>query len=169
MATTTPAVLVPANTATQPRHPPAGRRWRGHLSAARSSRTPLARPLHQRREQGAATAELVVATPLLLLMLLVVVQFAVWLHAVHIAQAGADQALAAARTRGGTTAAGQAQADTVLSQLGAGVLHDALAVVTATGTQVRVEVSGNAEAVVPGMHLPVRVVAAGPVENWTTP
>jgi Flp pilus assembly protein TadG len=168
MATMTPAPG-PANLTTRARHTSAGRRWRGHYSAAHARGTPPAQPPHRRREQGAATAELVVATPLLLLMLLLVVQFAVWLHAVHIAQAGADQALAAARTRGGTTAAGAAQADTVLSQLGAGVLHDARAVVSATGTQVRVEVTGNAEAVVPGMHLPVRVVAAGPVENWTTP
>lgn len=109
------------------------------------------------------------ATPLLLLMLLLVVQFAVWLHAVHIAQAGAAQALATTRVHGGSAAAGQDQAETILAQLASGVLSGPRVSVSATSTQVRVEVTGTAEVVVPGMRLPVRAVAAGPVETWTTP
>lgn len=115
------------------------------------------------------TAELVVATPLLLVMLLLVVQFAVWLHATHIAQAGAAQALATARAHGGTPTAGQDQGEAVLTQLASGVLSDPRVSVAATPTQIRVEITGTAEVIVPGMHLPVRVVAAGPIENWTTP
>jgi TadE-like protein len=120
------------------------------------------------------TAELVVATPLLLFLLLVVVQFGVWLHAVHIAQAGADQGLAAARAQGGTLAAGQSQADTVLGQLAGGILAGPrvdVASVSGPGgqPQIRVEVTASTVSVVPLLHLPVHVVTQGPQEAWTTP
>lgn len=133
-----------------------------------------ARPSRRRGEWGAVTAELVVATPLLLFLLLVVVQFGVWLHAVHIAQAGADQGLAAARAQGGSPAAGQAQADTVLGQLAGGILTgprvDVAAVAGPGGRpQIRVEVTASTVSVVPLLHLPVHVVAQGPQEAWTTP
>src|SRR4051794_21902947 len=55
-----------------------------------------------RGDRGAVTVELVIATPLLLLMLLAIVQFALWSHATHIAQAAASQGLAAARVQNGT-------------------------------------------------------------------
>ncbi|MGH3185480.1 MAG: TadE/TadG family type IV pilus assembly protein, partial [Streptosporangiaceae bacterium] len=38
-----------------------------------------------RDERGSATAELVIATPLLLLLILAIVQFALWEHATHVA------------------------------------------------------------------------------------
>jgi Flp pilus assembly protein TadG len=44
-----------------------------------------------RGDRGAVSVELVLATPLLLLMLLAIVQFALWSHATHIAQAAASQ------------------------------------------------------------------------------
>jgi Flp pilus assembly protein TadG len=117
--------------------------------------------------------EVTLATPLLLLLLLLVVQFGVWWHATHVAQAGADQALAAARAHDGTPGAGQGQAPTVLDQLAGDVLlHprvDVNAVTVDGRPQVRVEVAGTAATVVPGFALPVRVVAQGPVERWTTP
>jgi Flp pilus assembly protein TadG len=126
------------------------------------------------RQVGAATVELVVATPLLLFLLLMVVQFGVWLHATHIAQAGADQALAVARAENGTPAAGRSQADAVLAQLASGILTDPAVDVTAvTGPdghpQLRVDVRGTAASVVPLLHLPVHVSAQGPREVWTTP
>jgi Flp pilus assembly protein TadG len=126
------------------------------------------------RQTGASTVELAVATPLLLFLLLIVVQFGVWLHATHIAQAGADQGLAAARAVDGTPAAGRAQADTVLAQLASGILTDPAVDVTAVsgpdgGPQLRVDVRGSAASVVPLLHLPVHVSAQGPREVWTTP
>ena len=59
-----------------------------------------------RGDRGSVSAELVIATPLLLLMLLAIVQFALWSHATHIAQAAASQGLAVARSQNGTAAAG---------------------------------------------------------------
>lgn len=121
------------------------------------------------RQVGAATTELVVAVPLLLLMLLATVQGGVWMHATHIAQAGAAQALAAARTDDGTVAAGQAQARSVLGQLGDGVLVDARVSVARGADRVRVEIHGTAASVLPGIRLPVTVAAEGPLEKWSTP
>ena len=50
--------------------------------------------------------ELVIATPLLLLLVLLIAQFALYMHATHIAQAAASEALSEARVSGGTAAAG---------------------------------------------------------------
>lgn len=121
------------------------------------------------RQRGAAAAELAAATPLLMLLILLVVQFAVWLHAVHVADATADQALAAARVRGGTLDAGRTQARAVLTEVGGGVLNGPAVSVTRAAGAVRVVVSGTAETVVPGLDLPVRASAQGPVERFRAP
>jgi hypothetical protein len=115
------------------------------------------------------SAELVIATPLLLLMLLAIVQFALWSHATHIAQAAASQGLAAARVQDGTAADCASGAQHVLDDLGRGPLDDtridcARGVDTAT-----VHITGHAAAVVPFLHLPVRGDAAGRLENWAVP
>ncbi|MDQ3885870.1 MAG: pilus assembly protein, partial [Actinomycetota bacterium] len=65
-----------------------------------------------------------IATPLLLLMLLAIVQFALWSHATHIAQAAASQGLAAARAQH-AAAAGSAGAQQMLDQLARGPLTGA--------------------------------------------
>ncbi|MEV8442150.1 TadE/TadG family type IV pilus assembly protein [Actinosynnema sp. NPDC051121] len=119
-----------------------------------------------RGERGAVSAELVIATPLLLLMLLVIVQFALWSHATHIAQAAASQGLATARAQNGTTASGTASAQQILDQLASGPLRG-VAVNTDRGTaSASVRISGTAAAVVPFLHLPVHAEAVGPVERF---
>ena len=50
-------------------------------------------------DRGAGSAEIVVATPLLMLLILLVIQFGIWAHATHVAQATAEEALAAAETQ----------------------------------------------------------------------
>ena len=81
-----------------------------------------------RGDAGAGAAELVIVTPLLMLLVLGVIQFALAEQAQHVAQAAATQALAAARVQDGTAAAGQAQAATVLSQLGGSLTGPAVTV-----------------------------------------
>ena len=61
-------------------------------------------------ERGSVSAELVLATPLLLVLIMGVVQFALWEHATHVADAVAQQGLAVGRLQGETAAAGQAEA-----------------------------------------------------------
>ncbi|MHB8341548.1 MAG: TadE/TadG family type IV pilus assembly protein [Mycobacteriales bacterium] len=125
------------------------------------------------RQSGSATAELVIATPLLLLLLLGIVQFALWEHATHLAQAAAAQGLAAARVQGGGASAGQAEVAALLAQLGTGVLTDPVVTSRVLGGEVVVRISGQAEAVLPFWHLAVRATAVGPVEAFypagTTP
>ena len=119
-------------------------------------------------ERGSASAELVVAMPLLLLMLLGIVQFAVWSHATHIAQAAASQGLAATRAHNGTAGAGQIAAQQVLDQLADGPLtHPHIQVHRGIETA-SVRISGRAAQVIPLIRLPVRAEAAGPLENWST-
>ncbi len=119
-----------------------------------------------RGDRGAVTVELVIATPLLLLMLLAIVQFALWSHATHIAQAAASQGLAAARAQHGTAAAGTDSAQQMLDQLASGPLTDPSVSVDRTATSAAVRISGTATPVIPFLTLPVHAEAAGAVERF---
>lgn len=110
--------------------------------------------------------ELVIATPLLLLILLAIIQFALWSHATHIAQAAASQGLAAARAQDGTAAAGSASAQQMLNQLDSGPLSGASVHAERSATAATVRISGTATSVVPFLHLPVHAEAVGPVERF---
>ncbi|WP_156093962.1 TadE/TadG family type IV pilus assembly protein [Lentzea aerocolonigenes] len=119
-----------------------------------------------KEDRGAASADLVLFTPLLLLALLTFVQFALWSHATHIAQAAASQGLAATRAHNGTTAAGTASARQLLDQLAQGPLTGASASAERTTESASVRITGTASAVVPFLRLPVHAEAAGPVERF---
>lgn len=112
------------------------------------------------------SAELVIATPLLSLMLMVIVQFALWSHATHIAQAAAAQGLAVARAQNGTAAAGTAGAHRLLDRLAGGPLTGSAVTSERTATSASVRISGTATSVVPFLSLPVHAEAAGPVERF---
>ena len=124
---------------------------------------------HARDERGSVAAELVVATPLLLLLILSVVQFAIWEHATHVAEAVAQEGLATARLQGETASAGEAEARAVLVQLGSAVLSSPDVKATRTAAATTVVVTGRAESVVGLFSLPVRATASGPTESYTTP
>ncbi|MFI1584765.1 TadE family protein [Embleya sp. NPDC020630] len=119
-----------------------------------------------RGDAGAVTAELAVLTPVVMLILLLIVQFALAVHARHVAQAAASRALAQARADGGTAAAGQARAESVLAAVAGGTLHDRSVRVTRDGTTVRVVITGTATSVVPGMHPRINVAVTGPVDTF---
>jgi Flp pilus assembly protein TadG len=111
---------------------------------------------------------MVVATPLLMLLILAVIQFGIWAHATHVAQATAEEALAATRVQGGTAAAGQQRASQVLTQIGSAILTSPHISVTRTATTATVSVTATAERVMPlpGLALPVAVTVTGPVERF---
>ena len=131
--------------------------------------TDRGQPGEKRDERGSASAELVVATPLLLLLILAVVQFALWQHATHVAQTVAQQGLAAERVLGGDGQVAASQATRLLSQLGSGVLVHPNVTATRAADITTVVVTGHAEGILPFLSLPVRSVASGPTERWTTP
>ncbi len=117
-------------------------------------------------DRGEVTVELVIATPLLLLALLGIIQLAVWSHATHVAQAAASQALAAARTQNGTTGAGLAAGRRLLDDLADGPLRNPDLDVSRGVDTVSVSISGEAAAVLPGVHLHVHAEASGDVERF---
>jgi Flp pilus assembly protein TadG len=115
------------------------------------------------------SAELAIATPLLLLILLGVVQFALWSHATHVAQAAAAQGLAATRVQGGTAGAGRDRAQQFLRQLDSGSLTDIAVHATRSLEQATVDIDGAASSVVPFLELRVHAEAAGAVERVDEP
>jgi TadE-like protein len=119
-----------------------------------------------RGDRGSVSAELVLATPLLLFMVMAIVQFALWSHATHIAQAAAAHGLAAARVQDATAAQGDAAARHLLDQLGHGPLSHAWIDAARSGDAVSVRVSGDTTAVIPLLHLRVHAEATGPVEKF---
>ena len=101
-----------------------------------------------------------------MLLILAIVQFALFEHASHIAEAAAEQGLAAGRVTNGTAAAGNAAASGLLGQIGNAVLDDATVTTDREVATTTVTVSGDAEAVLPGFTLPVKVVASGVTERF---
>lgn len=120
-------------------------------------------------QRGAGTVELVIATPLLLLLILLLAQFALYMHATHVAQAAASEALSAARVYGGSTAAGNAEGQRVLTQLGSGPLQGTSVNVQRGPTQASVMVTGTVINVIPFATFTVHAEAVGPVEKFTPP
>lgn len=135
---------------------------------ARPGCSRMRRPGPRRGDRGAGAAELVIAVPLLMLLILLIVQFAIWAHASSVAQATAEEALAATRVQGGSAAAGQQRAAQVLSQVGRSVLVSPQVSVTRTAATATVQITGTAEEVlpVPGLAFPVRITVTGPVERF---
>jgi len=119
-----------------------------------------------RPDAGGATAELVIAMPLLLLIVMFVVQAGVWMHATHIAQAAATRAANSAAAYQASAAAGQSAGSETLAAIGSGVLKNPSVSVTRTATEVRVEIVGTAATVVPGITWTVRAVVVRPVERF---
>ncbi|MBB5801297.1 Flp pilus assembly protein TadG [Saccharothrix ecbatanensis] len=120
-------------------------------------------------DRGAVSADLTLVTPLLLLMLLLIVQFALWSHAAHIAQVAASQGLAAARTHGGSAELGAATAQRVLDDLARGPLRGVSISADRGTVSASMRITGTATAVVPFLDLKVHAEAAGPVERYVPP
>jgi len=122
-----------------------------------------------RSQRGAVSAELVIVTPILLILVMLVVQFALWQHAEHIAEAAAQRGAETARVERGTDAQGRVVAQAAVAQLGASLLVDPAVNVSRSGGVVTVDVTGSAQTVVPFLSLPVHAVAQGPVEHFVPP
>ena len=122
-----------------------------------------------RSQAGAVATELVIVTPVLLLLMMVVVQFALWEHAQHIAQAAAQRGAETARVEHGSDAQGLATARQAITQLGGNLLVGSSVTISRSGDVITVDVTGRADAVVPFLELPVTATAVGPVERFQPP
>ncbi len=119
-----------------------------------------------RGESGIATTEAVLVTPVLLFLVMLVVQFGLWYHAQHVAQAAAEEGARAARVVQGSTATGQDRAAAFLDQAGPTIITDRSITATRTAEAVTVAIRGRSVKVVPGLSLPVEARATSPIERF---
>jgi Flp pilus assembly protein TadG len=119
-----------------------------------------------RGQSGIATTEAVLVTPVLLFLVMLVIQFGLWFHAQHVAQAAAEEGARAARSASGSASAGQERSEAFLDQAGATIITDRVVTASRTADIVTVQVHGRSVNVVPGIALPINATATSPVERF---
>jgi Flp pilus assembly protein TadG len=119
-----------------------------------------------RGQSGIATTEAVLVTPVLLLLVMLVIQFGLWFHAQHVAQAAAEEGARAARSASGSASAGQERSEAFLDQAGPTIITDRVVTASRTADIVTVQVHGRSVNVVPGIALPINATATSPVERF---
>jgi Flp pilus assembly protein TadG len=120
---------------------------------------------------GSVSLEIAILAPALLVLVITIVQAGLWFHARNLAQSAAREGATAAASYTATTSAGLARARAFLSEQ-AGDSLSAATVSTAgsTATLVRVEVTGRALSVLPGVPgMTVTQTATAPSERFTVP
>jgi len=119
-----------------------------------------------RGQSGIATTEAVLVTPVLLFLVMLVIQFGLWFHAQHVAQAAAEEGARAARSASGSASAGQERSEAFLDQAGPTIIPDRVVTASRTADIVTVQVHGRSVNVVPGLALPINATATSPVERF---
>jgi Flp pilus assembly protein TadG len=117
-------------------------------------------------DRGAASTEVVLLTPVLLFLVLAIIQFGLWFHAQHVAQAAAEQGVEAARANGATAEDGLRRAEDFLDEAAPTLIGDRVVDVGREGDLASVTVDGTTVAVVPGIRLSVHAEAVSPVERF---
>lgn len=120
----------------------------------------------RRRDERGATAQAVVVFPALLFVIMLIIQFALWAHAVSVAEAAAQDGAAVARRVDGTKTGAEAAANQSLASLGPQMLTTQNVVATRSATEASVTVTGKVISLVPGISLKVHETASGPVERF---
>lgn len=115
------------------------------------------------------SAQLALVMPVLLLILLTGLQFALHLHATHIAQSIAVQALTAARAAGGTAADGVTEGQRLLTNFGTSSLREPVVLAERGEERATVSVTGVALRALPLWNIAIHAEASGPVERLTSP
>jgi FKBP-type peptidyl-prolyl cis-trans isomerase len=117
-----------------------------------------------RDERGALSIEFLLVISALMLVFLLMLQYAMQAHAHRIAQAAAEEALAAASAYDGSAASGEATGEHYLSDLGS--LSATNVTVTRTGSTATVTVTGDGQQVLPFVAVHVSVHLEGPIEHF---
>lgn len=118
------------------------------------------------RDRGAATTEAVLLTPVLLFLVMLVIQFGLWYHAQHVAQAAAQEGVRSARVEGSTAERGQARAEDFLTGAGSTIVQHPVVIASRDAQTATVSVHGRSVSVVPGFSLPIDASATSPVERF---
>ena len=127
---------------------------------------PLRRYAGEPGERGAATTELVMATPALLFLLMLLVQVGLWFHAQHVAQAAAQEGVRAVRVEDGVEADGVERANEFLDWLGREIIQGRAVSATRDADVATVTITGFAVNVVPGLRFGISEEAEAPVERF---
>jgi Flp pilus assembly protein TadG len=123
-----------------------------------------------RGTRGSATVEIAVLAPVLLLVVFTIIQVGLWSYARSLALGAAQQGVAAGRAYGAPAEAGRVRAEQFLAATAGDSLLGSAVLARATPGTLRIEVTGRAQSVIPGVPgLPVRQHAEGPMERVTTP
>ena len=116
-------------------------------------------------EDGSASLQIVLVMPVLLALMAATVDLSMLLHANHVAIAAAREGAGVVRAPGGTAAEGRRRAEEAMFQLGGGVIRDATVTAKRGAGRADVQVRGHVRGIVPGLRLPVRASAGGPLET----
>lgn len=120
--------------------------------------------------RGSVTLEIAILGPVLLLAIFTTVQAGLWFYARSLALAAAQEGVAAARGYHADPASGPARARAFLTEHGADTLQAPQISMATTATRVRIQVTGHALSVLPGLPaLAVSQAADGPRERLTDP
>ncbi|WP_432198855.1 TadE family protein [Streptomyces sp. bgisy027] len=123
-----------------------------------------------RDDRGDASIQMAIIFPFVLLATVAVVQASMWFYARQIALTAAREGVSAARAYDSSPAEGAAQARDVLTRTAGDSLTGYSVSASSNGQRVRVEVSGSALSMIPGVSgLQITQSASGPVERWTVP
>ncbi|GAA3785627.1 TadE/TadG family type IV pilus assembly protein [Streptomyces chiangmaiensis] len=121
-----------------------------------------------RDDRGDTSIQMAIVFPFVLLATVAVIQASMWYYARQIALTAAREGLTVARAYQSSPAAGATQAREVLGRTAGDSLRGYSVSVSSNGQRVRVQVSGTALSMIPGVSgLQVSQSASGPVERWT--
>ena len=119
-----------------------------------------------RDERGEATTEIVLIVPVLMLFVLLVIQFGLWYHANHVAEAAAQEGVRGARVDDGSAEAGRVRALGFMTANAPSLVEGTIVTASRTEEVARVEVRGTLLSIVPGVTLPVHAEAQSPSERF---
>ncbi len=123
-----------------------------------------------RGDRGSVTLEVSILAPVLLLIVFTIIQVGLWSYARSLALGAAQEGVAAGRAYGAPAEAARARAQSFLDATAGDSLVGSTVTSSATASILRIEVTGRALSVLPGVPgLPVRQGAEGPIERFTTP
>lgn len=123
-----------------------------------------------RDDRGDTSIQMAIIFPFVLLATVAVIQASMWYYARQIALTAAREGLTAARAYESNPADGATRAREVLGRTAGDSLRGYSVFASSDGQRVRVQVSGTALSMIPGLSgLQVTQSASGPVERWTVP
>jgi len=108
-----------------------------------------------------------VLIPVAMLIVLLAVQACIWAHAATLVQNAAEEGDQVATEAGGSASAGVTEAENQLAVTAAQIVNDPSVQVTRmSGDTIRVEVTGNAVSIIPGLEFRVSAVRVGSIQEF---